>query len=361
MDTIMNAAGTAAMNPEAVEAILQQVSRMGPKAAAAASKVAAKLGVTMGGEVAKGAATAIAKDVAKGAAQTAAKDVAKGAATVGAKGAATAGKALPVIGNAIAIGSTLFAASHFISQLFKRPFDGEKVAKEGIHTLTQAAGIAFPWVALGGDVANIAWGAKIQHNDAKKTAAGEVVTPTADLKEGFGFLSSGAEALQAALNGALGASGVSPEIKARIEATRDKLAAVQSKVKQIESLPGASSESLQELKKTQSELLASLGDLSSEGLKQAAHEAKAEGRTHEASSLEKAGSAAGKIAMTLHRARVDGKLAQRGDADPDELEAKRKTRGSELMDAAADLIGAGADIVRARKARGAPAEGAADA
>ena len=198
----LKTAGVQAKNPEAIKAALSGIEAMAPKMGhklgPKIADTAAKLGPRLLGEGAEiGAKTAAAG--AKGAAQA--------GATVGAKvGAKTAikagGQALPIIGNVISVGSTLLAGANLISQLAKKPHDVEKILKEGINTLTQGVGIAFPWVGLGGTLVDAAWGAKVGVSDEKKAAQGIPVTENANIAAAMPLLGDSAEILQAALKGA---------------------------------------------------------------------------------------------------------------------------------------------------------------
>jgi hypothetical protein len=320
--TLLDAAGTTAMNPEAVEACLQQVSRMGPAATAAATKAAGRLGITLGGDAAK-----LAPRV----------------------GAATAGKALPVVGNAIAVGSFLFAGADLLKQIFTKPRDGEKIAKSAVHTLTQGVGIAFPWVAFGGDLANIGWSAKIAHQDELKAAGGDATPTPPDLHAAFEYMDDGAHALRAMIDGALSTDGVSADLKEKLAATKNHVDALRTKTRQLQELQSHSNADLDTLRREQSDLLASFGDLTKAGLEESAKEAQAHGKPAEASALEKAATAAGKFATTLVASRIDAKNAQKGDLDQDDVDAKRKKRSTELMDATTDLITSTGALLRSKK------------
>jgi len=126
------AAGVEAMNPVAVAKVLDALP-------ATAAKISPKIGKT----VAKQCATIQTKLGIK----------------VAAKTGATAGKAAPFLGNAIAVASTGLAAASLFKAVGTK--DAEKICKEGCNTLLQAVGIAFPWVALGGDLIDLGWTAKI--------------------------------------------------------------------------------------------------------------------------------------------------------------------------------------------------------
>jgi hypothetical protein len=131
------AAGMEAMNPVVVAKLLDNLPAL-------AAKVAPK----------------VAPKVAKHCVALQAK---LGVKTVVKTGAA-AGKITPAVGNVIAVASTVFAAAGLIKSLGSN--DAEKICKEGCNTLLQAIGIAFPWVALGGDLVDLGWTAKMAVEDS---------------------------------------------------------------------------------------------------------------------------------------------------------------------------------------------------
>ena len=143
-----SATGAKAMNTEVVAALLRDLP-------AAAKKVAPSLS----------------DDVAKHALKLEAKLGVKAAG----KTAGMASKAVPYLGNAVAVACTAVAGATLIKEAKKRPPDGEKLAKEGCNTLLQGVGIAFPWVALGGDLVDLGWSARIATRDGKKAPTGEAV------------------------------------------------------------------------------------------------------------------------------------------------------------------------------------------
>ena len=98
--------------------------------------------------------------------------------------------------------STLLAGANLVGQLTKKPRDTEKILKEGVNTLTQAVGIAFPWVGLGGTLVDAAWGAKTSVTDQKKAAQGIPVTENANVAAALPLLGDSADVLRAALLGA---------------------------------------------------------------------------------------------------------------------------------------------------------------
>lgn len=201
----LQTAGVQAKNPAAIQAALQGIEQMAPKLGSSLgpkiAETASKLGPRLLGEGAEVAAKAGAGAAAgaAGAAAGAAGAATKGAAATAAK---AGGQALPVIGNIISVGSTLLAGANFIGQLMKKPHDFEKLMKEGINTLSQGIGIAFPWVGLGGTLVDAAWGAKVSVSDQKKQAAGIPVTENANIAEALPLLTDSAHVLQAALTGA---------------------------------------------------------------------------------------------------------------------------------------------------------------
>lgn len=189
----LNTAGVQAKNPEAIKAALQGIEQLAPKLGAGLGPKVAETAAKLGPRILGDAAHAGASTAAAGAA-TAAK--------AGATAAKAGGQALPVIGNIISVGSTLLAGANFIGQLMKKPRDFEKIMKEGINTVLQGVGIAFPWVALGGTVMDAAWGAKVSVSDQKKAAAGIPVTENANVAAALPLLSDSAQMLQAVLHGA---------------------------------------------------------------------------------------------------------------------------------------------------------------
>jgi len=207
--------GVAAKNPEAIKAALQGMEQLapklghtlGPKIAETAAKLGPKL-LGDGAHVATAAATAT----------TAAATTAKVAAT-GAKVAATGAKSLPIIGNIVSVGSTLLAGANLLSQLTKKPRDVEKILKEGVNTLTQGVGIAFPWVALGGTLTDAAWSAKTSVSDQKKAAQGIPVTDNANALASLPLLTDSAEILRSVLAGA-GKSDAADKVGALVATTK---------------------------------------------------------------------------------------------------------------------------------------------
>ena len=195
----LKSAGVQAKNPEAIKAALQGIEQLAPKLGSSLGpKIAAtaqKLGPRLLGEGTEIAAKAAAVSGAKAAASAGATGAAVTAAKAG-------GQALPIIGNVISVGSTLLAGANFIGQLMKKPHDFEKVMKEGINTVSQGIGIAFPWVALGGTLVDAAWAAKTGVTDQKKQAAGIPVTENANFAAALPLLTDSAQVLHAALVGA---------------------------------------------------------------------------------------------------------------------------------------------------------------
>ena len=215
------ATGTEAMNPAAVKAALDASLKLSEKLPA--------LAAATGNAKLIEAATRLAPQIGKTAATVGAKvGVQAGAAGAVAVGA-TAGKALPVVGNIISVGTTLMAGATFVGQLFKKPHDMKKIANEGAHFLTQAVGIAFPWVALGGSLAKIGTDAAIRSSDQKKAARGEVVTEQASMKDitaALPFLAQNAELMEAALRGA--GKGDAADKVARLRTSADQLSKLES-------------------------------------------------------------------------------------------------------------------------------------
>ncbi len=192
-DHFVKTVGVPAKNPEAIKAALNGMEALGPK-------IGGSVGATLA-STAKGLGPKILGEGAEVAAKTAGA-AAGTAAGATASTAATGAKALPVIGNIISMGSTMLAGANLISQLTKKPRDVEKILKEGVNTLTQGIGIAFPWVALGGTLTDAAWSAKVGVSDSKKAAAGITVTDNANVAASLPLLTDSAEILRAALHGA---------------------------------------------------------------------------------------------------------------------------------------------------------------
>ena len=195
----LKTAGVQAKNPEAIKAALSGIEQLAPKLGHTlgpkVAETASKLGPKLLGDAATtaGAAAGAAAKTAGAAASTAATT---------AKVAATGSKALPIIGNIVSVGSTLLAGANLLSQLTKKPRDVEKILKEGVNTLTQGIGIAFPWVALGGTLTDAAWAAKTSVSDQKKMAQGIPVAENANVLASLPLLTDSAEILQSVLKGA---------------------------------------------------------------------------------------------------------------------------------------------------------------
>ena len=205
----LHTTGVAAKNPEAIKAALQGMEQLAPK-----------LGHTLGPKVAETAAKLGPKllgDTAQVA--TSAAATATSAAATGAKVAATGAKALPIIGNIVSVGSTLLAGANLLSQLTKKPRDVEKILKEGVNTLTQGVGIAFPWVALGGTLTDAAWAAKTSVSDQKKAAQGIPVTDNANALASLPLLTDSAEILRSVLAGA-GKADAADKVGALVATTK---------------------------------------------------------------------------------------------------------------------------------------------
>ena len=222
----LKTAGVQAKNPEAIKAALAGIENIAPKLGSSLGpKIAAtaqKLGPRLLGEGAEAATKAAVVGGAK-AATAGGAAVAGAGAKVGVGAAATAakasGQALPIIGNVISVGSTMLAGANFIGQLMKKPHDFEKVMKEGINTVTQGIGIAFPWVALGGTLVDAAWSAKTGVSDQKKQAAGIPVTENANFAEALPLLTDSADVLRSALMGA-GKSDAADKVGNLVATTR---------------------------------------------------------------------------------------------------------------------------------------------
>jgi len=178
------ATGLELMSADAIVDVLQKLPEMvgdlSPKAAVKLSKfaddVAVKLGVDVAAKAAKAADAA--GDVA-GAAGTAAK---------------TVGKVAGVF-KVIRVASAVMAGVDLFQELTAAPRSPERIAKEGINTLLQTVGVFFPVVGLGGDVLDLAWSAKLRHDDKE---AGVEVTR----KDTSAFVSEPSRLLASALEGA---------------------------------------------------------------------------------------------------------------------------------------------------------------
>ncbi len=204
-DHFLKSAGVQARNPEAIRAALKSVETLAPKIGGSVGTRLAATAKDLGPRLLGDSAEAAVKTAATATAKTATAATAKTAtstAAAAAKTAVTGAKALPLIGNIVSMGSTMLAGANLISQLSKRPRDIEKILKEGINTLTQGIGVAFPWVALGGTLTDAAWSAKVGVSDQKKTAAGITVTDNANVAASLPLLTDSAEILQSALLGA---------------------------------------------------------------------------------------------------------------------------------------------------------------
>lgn len=315
--------GADAMNPAAVKAALDASVKLSEKLPALAQATgnaaliekAAKLAPQIG----KTATTA----GAKLGVQVGAQAGAAGAVAVG----TTAGKALPVIGNIISVGSTLMAGATFVGQLFKKPPDWKKIANEGAYFLTQGIGIAFPWVALGGSLAKIGTDAAIRSSDQKKAARGEVVTEQASMKDVTAFLpflSQNAELMEAALRGAGKGDAA------------DKVARLRTSADQLSKLEDVSPEQLGKLREDQQSAMTSIFDVVSGRLGELKDEEKAKDPT----SFNTA------IAMLLGKGfqigaqvlRKNGVLEKNqripgAEPKPGDIEAKRSQNAGELVSA----------------------------
>ena len=235
------ATGVQAVNPDVVGPLLGALPKLADKVSpGSAAKVAetcahvgSKLGVEVAQTAAKSAATTVAKEGAEAAvkagaeavgkaaakegteallktgAKVAAKEGTEAAAKAGAKAAATSGKAVPGLGNLISVGSACLAAVGFVKSLFADPKDGESIAKEGLNTLLQTVGIAFPWVGLGGDLIDMGWSAKKAVTAQKN---GEEYKPPISKQDAAGLIAGPARLLGTALTGA-GHAGVAKQFE----------------------------------------------------------------------------------------------------------------------------------------------------
>ncbi|MBM4280397.1 MAG: hypothetical protein FJ137_06430 [Deltaproteobacteria bacterium] len=311
----LQTAGVQAKNPEAIKAALSGIEQLAPKLGGSVgpklAETAGKLGPRLLGE---GAPAAAATTKAATAA-TAATATAKGAAAT----AKASGQALPVIGNIISVGSTLLAGANLIGQLAKRPHDVEKVLKEGVNTLTQGVGIAFPWVGLGGTLVDAAWGAKTSATDQQKAAAGIPVTENANVAAALPLLGDSADVLHAALKGA-----------GKHDAA-DKLASLSATTKTMAQLdlnkPG---DRLSLLRKDQQQALVALAHESKSGLEQVAA---AEAGPRKQALVELASGFGGLADVTLATLRYDKREGSPGfdDKAKKDLETKRNELAGQLV------------------------------
>jgi|GEM_PF-1152402 len=187
----------------------------------AAAKAASKMGGKVATKVAENAATHVGEKVAEKVASKTAEKVGekvagKTAEKAATKAAAGAGKAVPGVGNCIAAASTCMGLVKLFKACTTKPRSGEKIAKEGLNTLMQGVGIAFPWVALGGDVLDLGWEAKMAMSQVSKANPEAAKNPelqqqVADMasqqrglsaQDAAGVLTGPAQLLQATLSGA---------------------------------------------------------------------------------------------------------------------------------------------------------------
>jgi hypothetical protein len=75
------------------------------------------------------------------------------------------GKGLPLIGNALAVCSTVHATGKLTEAL--KTGNVERICKESLNTLSQGIGIFFPPVALCGTLSDVTWDAKMKHEASK--------------------------------------------------------------------------------------------------------------------------------------------------------------------------------------------------
>lgn len=298
------ASGLEASNPAAIKAALEAAGKLSEKLPALAQATGNAALIEKAAKLAPQIGKSATAAGAKLGVQVGAQAGAAGAATVG----ATAGKALPVIGNIISVGTTLMAGATFIGQLFKKPHDMKKIANEGAYFLTQAVGIAFPWVALGGSLAKIGTDAAIRSSDQKKAARGEVVTEQASLKDVTAFLpflAQNAELMEAALRGAGKGDAA------------DKVARLRTSAGELAKLEDISPEQLGKLRDEQQAALGSIFDVVSGRL----GELKDEEKSKDPTSLNSA------IAMLLGKGfQVAGQALRKHGV----LEKNQRMPGSEL-------------------------------
>ncbi|HEY1099526.1 MAG TPA: hypothetical protein VGF99_11390 [Myxococcota bacterium] len=315
----LKSAGVQAKNPEAIKAALSGIETLAPK-----------IGGSVGTKLA-GTAKDLAPRLLGEGAEAATKAAASTAAT-GAKAASAGAKALPVIGNIVAVGSTMLAGANLISQLTKKPRDVEKILKEGVNTLTQGIGVAFPWVALGGTLTDAAWSAKIGVSDQKKAAAGITVTDNANVAASLPLLTDSAEILQSALRGA-----------GKTDAA-DKVGNLVTTTKAMGRLDlGNPGDRMMLLRKDQQEALVSLAHESRTELDVAAHE---EGIGPRKEALSRLANGFGALAdTTLATMRLDKREGMPGFGGDDDagkkaradLETKRNELAGTLVKQLSDL------------------------
>ncbi len=313
--------GLEASNPAAIKRALDMATKLSEKLPALAQATGnAKLIES---------ATRLAPQIGKSAATAGAKLGVQAGAQAGAAGAvaagATAGKALPVIGNIISVGTTLMAGATFIGQLFKKPHDMKKIVNEGAYFLTQAVGIAFPWVALGGSLAKIGTDAAIRSSDQKKAERGEVVTEQASLKDltsFLPFLAQNAELMEMALRGAGKGDAA------------DKVARLRTSADQLSKLDDISPEQLGKLREDQQAAITSVFDVVSGRLGEIKDEEKSKDPTSFNTALamllgkgfQLAGQALRKSGVLEKNLRMPG-----AELKPADVDTKRAQNAGELM------------------------------
>jgi hypothetical protein len=325
----LQSAGVQAKNPEAIKAALSGIEQLAPKVGgsmgAKLAETAGRLGPRLLGEGAQAVGSTAAATTAK---------AATGAATTAKAG----GQALPLVGNLISVGSTLLAGANLIGQLAKKPCDVEKILKEGVNTLTQGVGIAFPWVGLGGTLVDAAWGAKTSVSDQKKAAQGIPVTENANVAAALPLLSDSADVLRAAMAGA-----------GKHDAA-DKLATLSATTKTMAQLdlnkPG---DRLSLLRRDQQQALVALAHESKTGLEQVALDETGPRKQ----ALVQLASGFGSLAdVTLATMRYDKREGSPGfdDRSKKDLETKRNELAGQL---ARQLGNAGlAEMLRRAETRG---------
>ena len=191
-------AGAKSVVKEGAEAAVKVAAK---ETAEAAAKAGAKAGAkAVAKEGAEAALKVGAEAAVKAGAKAAAKEGAEATAKAGAKAVATSsGKAVPGLGNLISIGSACLAGVKFVKSLFQTPKDGEQIAKEGINTLLQTVGVAFPWVALGGDLLDMGWSAKKAVTDQR---SGKTNQQDLQMADAAGLVATPARLLSSTLEGA---------------------------------------------------------------------------------------------------------------------------------------------------------------
>lgn len=201
---IVNATGCAAVNVDAVQAVVAgasssagklvalsktlgspaveaAVAKHAPRAAESVAAVGAKLtqGARVAGDAAKVAGTAAktaqAATAATAAATSAATSAAAGAAQaagataqVAGATAQTAGQAVPVVGQALGVVTTGMAAAEFVGTCRNTPREWKRILSAGLNVVGQAVGIFIPFVGAAATASKLAADAAMNAHDRKQ-------------------------------------------------------------------------------------------------------------------------------------------------------------------------------------------------